>query len=337
MPAIPQEMLDCVFYLYRRNPKTGMIDDRPSGTGTLIAHFTRRHCRVPLLGKAVVEPDILAHYYGVTNWHLANQAGASIIRINTKDGQSRYLEYDPSEWQFIPNSDDISAIDVTDDLDFSGDLIAAYPEYNFISRDVIDKLKIGVGENALMIGMYSDHSGERQNHPVARFGNLSFVATDASPVRQPSGYLGASHLVDLRSRTGFSGSPVSVWRTPIDAMLNPRYKKWNAQSDRALGDIREGRAEEIYVGPTTLFTGLLGIHCGQFWDAVKAYKAPQGDERDGDPIHEGDQIYIQGGMTIVVPAWRVSDLLRLDAFNVARQHRDAVRRMEFSNRHRTSF
>lgn len=330
MPALPQQMLDCVFYLYRRDPKTGEIDNRPSGTGTIVVHYSRRHQRNVFLDKIADEPDIMAHYYGVTNWHLANRAGASIIRINTKDGQSRYLEYDPSEWQFIPNSDDISAIDLTDDLDLGVDLVAAYPEYNFITERLVEKLEVRVGENAVMVGMYKDHSGERQIHPVARFGNLAFVATNDSLVKQPNGFRRASHLVDSRSRTGFSGSPVSIWRTPTDAMLNPRYKKWDARFDRALDDLREGHSEEIYVGSTTLFVGLLGIHCGQFWDSVKAYKAPPSGERDGEPIHEGDELYIQSGMTIVVPAWRVSELLRLNIFKEVREQRDNARRIDFS-------
>jgi hypothetical protein len=329
MPALRQEMSDCVFYLYRHNPKTGKIEDRPVGTGTIIAHYSRMHQRNRFMDPAPTEPDILVHYYGVTNWHLANQ-GASIIRINTKDGRSRYLKYAPDDWQFIPNTDDLSAIDLTDDLKLDTDQVAAYPEYLFVTERAIEKLEIKIGENALMVGMLRNHPGDRQNHPVARFGNVSFLANKDSLIRQPTKFARPSHLIDMRSRTGFSGSPVSIWRTPTDALLNPRYKKWDPHYDHALDEFRTGHAEELYVGGSTLFIGLLGIHCGQFWEPVKAYKSPPTDERDGDPIHEGDQLYIQSGMTIVVPAWRISELLALETFKMAREKRDAERREEFA-------
>jgi hypothetical protein len=330
MPALRQEMSDCVFYLYRRNPKTGKVEDKPVGTGTVIAHYSRRYHRNRFMDPPATEPDVMVHYYGVTNWHLTNQAGASIIRVNVRNGTSRYLEYDPADWQFIPNTDDLSAIDLTDDLLLPTDQVAAYPEYLFVTEKVINKLKIRIGENALMVGMFRSHPGERQNHPVAKFGNVSFLANKDSLIRQPNKMARPSHLVDMRSRSGFSGSPVSVWRTPADALLNPGHDKWDARFDQALDDTRAGYGQELYIATSTLFIGLLGIHCGQFWDPVKAYKSPPIEERDGDPIHEGDQLYIQSGMTIVVPAWRISELLALETFKMAREKRDAKRREEFT-------
>lgn len=58
---------------------------------------------------------------------------------------------------------------------------------------------------------------------------------------------------------------------------------------------------------------MLGVHCGQFWDMVSVQKARQRPaartERLGDPILEGDELEIQSSMTIVVPAWRITELL----------------------------
>jgi hypothetical protein len=326
MPSLRKELADCVFYLYRRNPKSGKIEKTPSGTGAIVSYYARR---VPKqrywmkLGPAT-EPDELVHYYGITNWHLANR-GASIIRINTKDGKSRFLKYDAAQWQFIPNADDLSAIDLTDDLDLETDEIAAYPDRLFVTEKAIKNYKIGIGENTAMIGMLTNHPGQKQNHPAARFGNIALLASEDSPVRQPNKMLRPTHLIDMRSRSGFSGSPVSLWRTPTDDLL--KYAKWDAW-DR-LGESFRGGPDEIYIGGSTLFIGLLGVHCGQFWDPVKVYKSPQPDERDGDPIHEGDQLYIQSGMTLVVPAWRISELLALEVFDMTRKKRDNRRREEF--------
>jgi hypothetical protein len=68
---------------------------------------------------------------------------------------------------------------------------------------------------------------------------------------------------------------------------------------------------------------LLGIHCGQFWDTVEVRTARRKTEASGDPIKEGDKLLIQSGMTIVIPAWRIKQLLDLEVFEVARKKRDA--------------
>jgi hypothetical protein len=68
---------------------------------------------------------------------------------------------------------------------------------------------------------------------------------------------------------------------------------------------------------------LLGVHCGQYWDKIKVRKTPPTKhDREGDPIHEGDDLYIQGAMNVVVPAWRIRELLDLEVFETARKRRD---------------
>jgi hypothetical protein len=104
-----------VFFLYRRHEKTGDIVG-PCGTGFILERS------FPLLSG-------VRHYYGVTNWHVACQTGASIIRINTKDGKSRFIDLDPSEWDFKRNFDDLVVIDLTDHLDSGTD------QFSSIGRD----------------------------------------------------------------------------------------------------------------------------------------------------------------------------------------------------------
>jgi hypothetical protein len=118
MPKLRREMADSVFYLYRRNPKTGEIEG-PCGTGSLVA----KRSPVPL------NIDL----YGVSNYHVTNDLGASIIRLNTKDGKSRLLEYDPSEWHFLTGGDDLSMVDLTDDVHPETDQIASHDEGTFIT------------------------------------------------------------------------------------------------------------------------------------------------------------------------------------------------------------
>lgn len=61
---------------------------------------------------------------------------------------------------------------------------------------------------------------------------------------------------------------------------------------------------------TDVFWGVLGVHCGQFWDPIEARKANSKNEHE--PIREGDKLLIQSGMTIVIPAQRIIELLNLE-------------------------
>jgi hypothetical protein len=302
MPNLNHEIADTVFYLYRRHPKHDKIDG-PIGTGSIVARPSR------LLDEEL-------HYYGITNWHLSHDQGASIIRLNTRDGSSRLLEYGPEDWQFITDHDDLSAIDLTDDLKDT-DQIAVFPESSFTTPNLIREMEISFGDDMCMIGMFVDHYGGKRNKPAARFGNLSLLADKDALVRQPNEVMRPSHLIDMRSRTGFSGSPVVVFRhAPRLLGQVQMFKPFSAkQSVYTLGGQVTNDAR--------WYTALFGIHCGQYKDEVKVFRSAE--EKFGDPIREGDSLYIQSGMTIVVPAWRISELLDLEVFETRRRTRDELR------------
>src|SRR5205823_82762 len=63
------------------------------------------------------------------------------------------------------------------------------------------------------IGLFVDHDGVTTNVPSARFGNISMLPNKNATIEQPTNYRGESYVVDMHSRTGFSGSPVFVYRT----------------------------------------------------------------------------------------------------------------------------
>jgi len=206
MPTLRKELNDSVFYLYGRDPKTGKIVG-PQGTGFLVA-------------RAGNTDWPTAHYYPISNWHVAVQGGASIIRFNIKDGSTRYLEYDPSDWLFSPSSDDLAAVDITADIRET-DQIFVQSEESFLTPEIIQEYGIGFGEDVFMIGMFASHHGGERNIPAARFGNLSMLATPAAPVLLENGSEQAAHLVDMRSRGGFSGSPVLIYRVPTGDLSRP--------------------------------------------------------------------------------------------------------------------
>ena len=163
-----------------------------------------------------------------------------------------------------------------------------------------------------MTGLFADQHGGERNTPAARFGNVALLADENAPIEQPNGIVRPSHLVDMRSRTGFSGSPLCLYRIPgVD-----------------LSDIPKPGQPLPLPGQYRMlpkFILLFGVHCGQFYDQIEAFKTkpkPRKQEQVGDPIHEGDKLYIQSGMTIVVPAWRITELINLEVFEMARKQRE---------------
>jgi hypothetical protein len=294
MPRLRQDIGSAVFYLYGIDPKTGSRRG-PLGSGFVVARPSTKF------------PNF-RHYYGVSNWHLTHDIGASIIRINTDKG-SRFIDKSPEDWHFEPNGDDLSIIDLTDEAQ-SNDQVAHYVDVGFADRSFLKRFEVSVGEDAFMTGLFAANHGGERNAPVARFGNVSLLASDDILIEQPNGIARPSHLVDMRSRTGFSGSPVAIYRVPgLDLSDIPPVP-------RPLPLPNDPRA-------IPKFIALFGVHCGQFYDPVKVSKSPpKRHEREGDAIVEGDRLYIQSGMTIVVPAWRITELMNLDAFEVARKNRE---------------
>jgi hypothetical protein len=292
MPKIRVALPETVFYLYRVG-----LDGRksgPFGTGFLVIRSSMRGA---------------SHIYGVSNSHVVcGKCGASIIRVNTRDGKSRFIELDPSEWEMSKNGDDLVAVDLSEKINPNTDQVIGLFEDSFVTPEWIDKFEIGIGEDTFMCGLFVSHHGGEKNIPVARFGNLSMMANEDAMIEMETGAKRPCHLVDTRSRSGFSGSPVFVYR--------------NAQGDLSwlpYGTYRP--ADLLTTRASDYFWGLLGIHCGQFWDTINV-KIKKKPKTENASIKEGDELEIQGGMTIVIPAERIIKLLNLEIFEMARQKRE---------------
>ena len=237
MPSIPQKLTDFVFYLFEKNPKTGQTVG-PYGTGSIISRAS--HGAAPL-----------KHYYGITNKHVALD-GASIIRINTRDGKTRPLKFGPEEWHFNDDLGDIAAIDLTMHLDANRDQVSCIDELSFVGEDFTSYYTLRLGADVFMIGLFVSHDGGTRNVPSAKFGNVSMLADGGAPVEQPHGKPLPAHLADMRSRTGYSGSPVFVYH--------------NGDEDDLGNIIGDGRTID-YMSPCYL--RLFGVHCAQFREQVR--------------------------------------------------------------------
>jgi hypothetical protein len=300
MPRFAPELEQSTFFLFCRNPKTGEILPEPDGTGFIVA---RQWQNAPSR----------THFYAVTNWHVAVQSGASILRINTLDGKSRLIDTEPHEWCFYNASNDLAIYDITDQLIRDGtnpDIITYIHEDSFATAGFIFEHDIGMGDDVFMIGLFVDHSGKEQNVPLARFGNIARLSSGTSLVEQPNGQMMPSHLVDTRSRGGFSGSPVFVYRVPFTQLKSVR-----------------GNYRIAAVDPKDMFCMLLGVLCAQFPEEVRIKIA----ESKRKQIEEGDILKMPSSVTVVVPAWEISRLINDDKFARIRNMREANHAQETKN------
>jgi hypothetical protein len=286
MPRIPPYYLDNVCYLYD-SEESARAGREFGGTGFLVTVRSEQF------------PKLLLWAYAVTNWHVACQ-GSSVIRINTVDGGIDIFPFGPEDWEFDPRFD-IAVVPIP--LVFKRHKYALMPTDAFLTREKMIEEMVGPGEDLFMVGRFVDHDGGQVNLPAVRFGNLSVMPTI---IEQPNGKSAESFCVDLHSRSGYSGSPVFIYRTP----------GFNLEELR-----KEGPPDILYAGTSLL--SLLGIHFAQFpeeWEIVN--KITSSREARNPLITEGRYVKGLSGMTCVLPAWHILDVLNSEKLKKQRSDGD---------------
>lgn len=294
-------ILNCVFFLYQTklNAEKG---SKSGGTGFLVA--------VPSLkwpGRY--------HIHGVTNWHVAvknteDHKAAPCIRINTKSGKPKIFAFSANEWFFKKDSYDIAispplrvdlSLDEASPLDFKS---------FFLSSEDEIKDAIGPAEDVFMVGRFINYDGMENNSPAFRFGHISIM--DAQ-VKQSTDYVGRMIVLDMNSRTGFSGSPVFIYRTIGSYFF-------------------DFEPDKVLVGGGH-YLKLLGIHEGQFpelWelknknpDRINSKNSLTWEDESSESINTSlfsDGNYISGysGMTRIIPASCITEVLNLSELDSMR-------------------
>ena len=277
MPRVPSNYLDSVCYLYNSedDAKKGV---NFGGTGFLVSYPSITPGQVFL--------------YIVTNWHVACRDGASCVRINKIDGTHDIFPYEPHEWEFDPRYD--IAVKLIS-LPSKSHKVTYISVKGFAHPRHMNSEHVSIGDDVFMIGRFVDHDGGSVNRPSLRFGNISVMPF---PIEQPNGKKADTFCVDLHCRSGYSGSPVFVYRTP--------------GSD--LSDFPEDLVGEQVLIAGRHYLGLLGILYGQFpeeWE-IKQKKTSKSRiaTSTGLPLNV-DGAYIAGlsGMSCVLPAWSILEVL----------------------------
>ena len=287
MPHIPAELTRCVFFLYEHDPSQSGSFLGPGGTGFIVARQSYTIQRG-------------FHFYGVTNRHVANPC--STIRLNTKSGSVRFIERDPSQWIWS-ETDDLAATDITDEFSPEEDEVWCVPDYSFVDP-LFYSSQVNIGDPTIMLGLFSDHDGGGdRNLPVGRFGNVAALPDPLVPVRlsRADKHVRPAFLNDMRSRSGFSGSPVWTWDMP--------YEDTSPPSHGGTSHIRRSQRPVLR---------LIGVHRGQFRESAAVLPSDKAPRRRAQKL-----VDVASSMTVVVPAWEITKLLDDRRFEAQRNARDA--------------
>ena len=281
VPRIDDKFLDCSAYLYpcQADAERG---ERIGATAFLVA--------VPGFGPGWLLDGQCPwrdfhHCYIVSNRHVA-QAN-TVVRLNTDDGRFDVLPFTSDDWAFS----------------FEHDLAVVPIEYNkahnylfvttelFLTKEKAAHHDVGIGDEVFMVGRFISHDGKQRNSPSIRSGRVAMMPGE--PVHHPSNptHEQVSFLVEMRSISGYSGSPVFVRPTPTEKLLTfpgsggntavREYSNWPGMPPMAGGP------------------WLLGVDWGY--------------------INKHDEHANNSGVSGVVPAWHLLDLLNTDRFVMQRK------------------
>jgi hypothetical protein len=191
------------------------------------------------------------------------------LRFNAANGCTQVIQTHASEW-ILSDDDDLAVFPI--DLSTSDCKGTVIPDNIFLTEEISRMYEIGPGDETFMVGRLISHDGRQKNTPVVRFGNISMMPIE--PIRTRDGEQ-IAFLVECRSLSGFSGSPVYAW---IPAGWRPNYRPF-----------------QVPQGPW-----LLGINCGHITlpEMVKT-------------LSRGKQIRVEehSAIEVVIPAWRLQKLL----------------------------
>ncbi len=266
MPRIPDNSVNVAVFLYR-NKEDALAGRANGGTGFLVGFDTKS--QTPCI-------------HGVTNAHIA--CNFPVIRLNTESGKPDAIELDPADWEYHPEYD-VAVTCKPLPVDVTIHEIVQINHELFVTDERIKEWDIGLGEDLFMVGRFIDaDGGAAKNVPSVRFGHISVMPIPLFHTHSKKTV--SAYIADMRSRSGFSGSPVFVYRTPGGNISQT---------------IKDG---EIDLGNN--FMNFLGIHVSQFDENLESTVA-------GQPPVKG-----LSGMTIVDPASAISELLNMEKIKKAR-------------------
>jgi hypothetical protein len=241
-----------------------------------------------LVGVEFDDAPGLANVYVVTNSHVAGTN--RVVRLNTRYGTETVPVY---SWHHSPTGDDVMVGDLMTNLGFDEN-VGMLRSSSLLTPEQMESIPIRHGDEIFMVSRFEAHDGTTSNEPVVRFGTLA----KRRPVPVPNKKLGTdqeSFLTEMRSLPGHSGSPTFVYFTGTAARLG--------------ADERPPEAA-VYV---------LGIDWGHLPHHAHVLVPPPKGEMDAKPVPERWYVEENSGISCVVPAWKITEILEGDEDLVSRR------------------
>ncbi len=224
------------------------------------------------------------YIYAVTAGHVIHD-GATAIRLNKKDGNPDFLPTRPNDWVSTALDDvAVSLIELADPIH----RFSFFPLADFATKEVVANRRITLGDDAVMVGRFISHEGRQRNHPTVRFGNISMMPVE--PVHMGDNQYQEGYLVEIRSLPGYSGSAV-FYHEPIQSSP-PKSGQLMAKH------------------------WLLGVDAYHLQDSQYVRRF---NEESREWEEDTTQcVHLNTGMAVVVPCWKIIDLLESPKLVAAR-------------------
>lgn len=283
MPAIDPNVLQCVFYVYP-SEEAAKAGAKAGGTGFFA-------------GVPLQKNSHLNQLYAVTNRHVISKSGPDVVlRINKANGRLDFLPTKNADWIFHPDDQDVAVHPIVLSPDYQYNFVST--KIFFLTKQIAKDRGIGPGDDVFMVGRFVEQDGKQGNLPTARFGNIGRMNAEA--IKNDTGVEQDSFLVEMRSISGYSGSPVFVYINPTLArpphFLTPHMHPYN----------------QTQHGPW-----LLGID----WSHLPSFRRVLDDDKRTE-VQPPQWVEINSGMAGVIPAWRIQEILDLPEFVIQRKELD---------------
>jgi hypothetical protein len=280
---VPDEFLGSVGFVCVKRVRDGVERFDIGGTGFFV--------KVP----SETYPNEIEYTYFVTAKHNVERAskyGPIFLRLNTKQGGLAYVGV---QRLWTTNTArpgvDLAAVAFGAQGVLPLDL-HSIPEHSLAYAPLIDRLKIGIGDDLIVVGLFTQRYGIGKNIPIIRTGIIA--AMPEENLTDDNGDTYSAYLAEVRSIGGLSGSPVIVVRDPQrPAPIQIEYPK---QPYRPL-----------YM--------LLGVIRGH-WDIEKKMTKKREDFID----NELEQVNM--GIAIVTPIQDLQSILHSEEMVKARKEQD---------------
>lgn len=298
---VPPHWLDCSFYVYRSR-EDAMSGKQSGGSGCFVG--------VPSLHEGWF------HFYALTNRHVIDQ-GFGVLRVNTFDGKMGTVETQWGDWEILDESGDVAVMPLDLPSQFRRKVVLIE---EFISRETMEQFNIWPGDETFLIGRLINQSGQQRNTPVVRFGNISLLPDPGEPIDMGQYGPHEAFLVECRSLSGFSGSPVflttSQTFTPKDGKPLRQRKYTGSQiislnrvDEEAPGGAASGLKINVISMTGTFGPWFLGLDRGHvpLWKPVFERSSSTGliDQHAETNL----RVEHNTGIACVMPAWRIIDIL----------------------------